>query len=58
MDQANSGEVLMTRTLKDLTGGSQMVFESAGEYELKGLGENFELFRTVSKRTQADLVQQ
>jgi class 3 adenylate cyclase len=57
MDQANSGEVLMTRTLKDLTGGSQMVFESAGEYELKGLSENFELFRTVSKRTQADLVQ-
>jgi class 3 adenylate cyclase len=57
MDQANSGEVLMTRTLKDLTGGSQMVFESAGEYELKGLSENFELFRTVSIRTQADLVQ-
>jgi class 3 adenylate cyclase len=47
MDQANAGEVLMTRTLKDLTGGSQMVFESAGEYELKGLNENFELFRSV-----------
>jgi class 3 adenylate cyclase len=47
MDQSNAGEVLMTRTLKDLTGGSQMVFESAGEYELKGLNENFELFRSV-----------
>jgi len=47
MDQANAGEVLMTRTLKDLTGGSQMVFESAGEYELKGFNENFELFRSV-----------
>ena len=51
MDQANSGEVLMTRTLKDLTGGSQMVFESAGEYELKGLSENFELFRSVGLAT-------
>lgn len=47
MDQASAGEVLMTRTLKDLTGGSQMVFESAGEYELKGFHENFELFRSV-----------
>lgn len=47
MDQASAGEVLMTRTLKDLTGGSQMVFESAGEYELKGFNENFELFRSV-----------
>ena len=47
MDQASTGEVLMTRTLKDLTGGSQMVFESAGEYELKGFNENFELFRSV-----------
>ena len=47
LDQASVGEVLMTRTLKDLTGGSQMVFESAGEYELKGFNENFELFRSV-----------
>ncbi len=47
MDQASVGEVLMTRALKDLTGGSQMVFESAGEYELKGFNENFELFRSV-----------
>jgi class 3 adenylate cyclase len=45
MDQADSGEVLMTRTIKDLTGGSQMRFESVGERALKGLNGPFELFR-------------
>jgi len=49
MDQASSGEVLMTRTLKDLTGGSQMVFESLGEFELKGLNENLDLLVTKAK---------
>jgi hypothetical protein len=44
MDKAGAGEVLMTRTLRDLTGGSEMAFASKGEYELKGLSEQFELF--------------
>jgi pimeloyl-ACP methyl ester carboxylesterase len=44
MDKAGAGEVLMTRTLRDLTGGSDMAFASRGEYELKGLSEQFELF--------------
>ena len=51
MDHASSGEVLMTRTLKDLTGGSQMVFESVGEFELKGLNEYFELFRSAGNHS-------
>lgn len=51
MDHASSGEVLMTRTLKDLTGGSQMVFESVGEFELKGLNEHFELFRSAGNHS-------
>ena len=51
MDHASSGEVLMTRTLKDLTGGSQMVFESVGEFELKGLDEHFELFRSAGNHS-------
>jgi len=51
MDHASSGEVLMTRTLKDLTGGSQMVFESVGEFELKGLNEHFELFRSAGNQS-------
>jgi len=44
MDQARSGEILTTRTLRDLTGGSDMSYASRGEYELKGLSEHFELF--------------
>jgi class 3 adenylate cyclase len=44
MDKARSGEILTTRTLRDLTGGSDMAFASRGEYELKGLSEHFELF--------------
>jgi len=44
MEKAGSGEVLTTRTLKDLTGGSDMPFRSEGEHELKGLSERFELF--------------
>ena len=44
MDKARSGEILATRTLRDLTGGSDMAFASRGEYELKGLSEHFELF--------------
>jgi class 3 adenylate cyclase/pimeloyl-ACP methyl ester carboxylesterase len=51
MDHASSGEVLMTRSLKDLTGGSQMVFESVGEFELKGLNEHFELFRSAGNHS-------
>lgn len=44
MEKAASGQVLVTRTLKDLTGGSEMTFASIGEHELKGLQENFELY--------------
>jgi len=44
MDKARSGEILTTRILRDLTGGSDMAFASRGEYELKGLSEHFELF--------------
>ena len=47
MDKAGAGEVLLTRTLKDLTGGSDMRFESAGDYELKGLSEPYQLFRPL-----------
>ncbi len=44
MEKAGSGEVLTTRTLKDMPGGSDMPFRSEGEHELKGLSERFELF--------------
>ncbi len=44
MEKAGSGEVLTTRTLKDLSGGGDMPLRSEGEHELKGLSERFELF--------------
>jgi len=49
MEKAGSGEVLTTRTLKDLFGGSDMPFRSEGEHELKGLSERFELFSAQVK---------
>ena len=53
MDKAGAGEVLTTRTLRDLTGGSDMAFASRGEYELKGLSEHFELFSPTAHRSNA-----
>jgi len=44
MEKASAGEVLTTRTLKDLTGGSEIAFASRGEHALKGLNSQFELF--------------
>jgi hypothetical protein len=34
---ARAGEVLVSSTVKDLTAGSGLVFEDAGEHELKGV---------------------
>jgi class 3 adenylate cyclase len=53
MEKAGSGEVLTTRTLKDLTGGSDMAFASVGEHELKGLSEHFELFSPMGHGSNA-----
>jgi class 3 adenylate cyclase/pimeloyl-ACP methyl ester carboxylesterase len=52
MDKAKSGQTLLTKTLKDLTGGSNIEFESIGEFELKGLPEVFELFTPVDAPVQ------
>ena len=48
MDIAAEGEVLVTRTLKDLTGGSEMQFESAGTHTLKGLSDPYDLYRPLT----------
>jgi class 3 adenylate cyclase len=47
MDKAKSGQTLLTKTLKDLTGGSDIEFKSLGKFALKGLPEEFELFTPV-----------
>src|SRR5688500_10123730 len=43
-DLAASGEVLASRTVKDLVTGSGIGFEDRGEHELKGVPERWSLF--------------
>ena len=45
---ARAGEVLVSSTVKDLTAGSGLVFEDAGEHELKGVPDRWHLYRAVA----------
>ncbi len=47
MAAARGGQVLATSTVKDLTAGSGLVFEDAGEHELKGVPEPWRLYRVA-----------
>jgi class 3 adenylate cyclase/pimeloyl-ACP methyl ester carboxylesterase len=44
---ASASEVLATQTVKDLTVGSGLHFEDAGEHELKGVPERWRLYRVT-----------
>ena len=44
---AGPGEVLVSQTVKDLVAGSGLVFEYAGEHELKGVPDLWHLYRVV-----------
>ena len=48
MALADASEVLVSSTVKDLTAGFGLVFEDAGEHELKGVPERWRLFRVVA----------
>ena len=41
---ADVGEVLTTRTVKDLTVGSDLVFEDRGEHDLKGVPDRWVVY--------------
>jgi class 3 adenylate cyclase len=45
---ADPGEVLVTRTVRDLVAGSGISFEERGEYELKGVPDRWALYAAVS----------
>jgi class 3 adenylate cyclase len=45
MNEAEPGEILVSRTVRDLTAGSAVVFEHAGTRHLKGLADEWDLFR-------------
>ena len=44
---AGSSEVLVSSTVKDLVAGSGLVFEDAGEHELKGVPDRWRLYRVA-----------
>jgi len=44
---AGASEVLVSRTVKDLTAGSGLVFVDAGERWLKGVGEPWRVYRVA-----------
>jgi pimeloyl-ACP methyl ester carboxylesterase len=48
MAHAGPSEVLVSQTVKDLTAGSDLTFEDAGEHELKGVPDRWHLYRVVS----------
>jgi len=43
---AASGEVLVTRTVRDLVAGSGIAFDDRGEHSLKGVSDRWELYST------------
>ena len=45
MDTASAGEVLISRTVKDLVAGSGIKFDDAGEHSLKGIEEKWRLYK-------------
>jgi pimeloyl-ACP methyl ester carboxylesterase/class 3 adenylate cyclase len=47
MSHAGPSEVLVSQTVKDLTAGSGLAFEDAGEHELKGVPDRWHLYRVV-----------
>jgi class 3 adenylate cyclase len=47
--QAQPSELLATQTVKDLTVGSGLMFEDAGEHELKGVPDRWRLYRVVNQ---------
>ena len=49
MSQAGPSEILVSSTVRDLSTGSGLTFEDAGEHELKGVPDRWRLYRVVSE---------
>jgi class 3 adenylate cyclase len=45
VDSVRAGEVVISRTVKDLVAGSGIAFDDAGEHSLKGIEEKWQLFK-------------
>jgi class 3 adenylate cyclase len=44
MEEAGPGEIIISRTVKDLVAGSQISFEDRGDHKLKGIADRWQLF--------------
>ena len=47
--QAGAGEILVSQTVKDITAGSGLAFDDAGEHELKGVPDRWHLYRVIQR---------
>jgi class 3 adenylate cyclase len=47
MALAEASEILVSQTVKDLTAGSSLAFEDAGEHDLKGVPGTWRLYRVL-----------
>ena len=47
MGEAGDDEVLVSRTVRDLTAGSGLQFEDRGTHTLKGIPEDWQLYALV-----------
>jgi class 3 adenylate cyclase len=47
MALAEGGEILVSRTVRDLVVGSGITFSDRGDYELRGVPERWQLFVVV-----------
>jgi class 3 adenylate cyclase len=50
LGHAEASEVLLTRTVKDLAGGSGVVFTPRGQHHLKGVPDQWELYAVQAPR--------
>ena len=50
MSIAEGGEVVVSRTVKDLTAGSGLMFADRGTHQLKGIPEEWQLFTLQQPR--------
>lgn len=52
---ADAGEILVSRTIRDLAAGAPVRLESRGTHELKGVPGSWEVFAVVSRKAAIDL---
>lgn len=50
MAQAGAGQILVSRTVRDLVAGSTLEFADAGTHEFKGISEPWDLYRVEGDR--------